>query len=485
MAWIFQISASHSGSRFYETNINTITLIIGLCSLLSKPDETPAESTSSDTEDFPEKEKTVSFSWGIVMVRTKKLLYLLDRLAKFRIFSGLGWAMIAITIIAAAFMVWLMVENTYILVTSSLQFRCLVGAAPASQCTASGYSPGQPLPLQSYLLLPGINPYIPIFYGLVGIIVAVVIHEGTHGVLARRFHLPVKSTGVIFFLFVPIGAFVEVDEKLIAKARFRDSGRIMAGGPGSNIIVAAICLLLLLTIVGGLVPHSYNGVYVGSIVSKSPADLLHTQGVLSSGDLIVAANGTQVKSEQALSNFMSTTKPNETLVISIQHQGQVNNYSIVLGQSPSNKSIGFIGVGDVMSQSDLISVKNTYVNAIFSTRSTVYLIVPGILPQAETVVPFSNTLHNLYTSPVLGDAWYPIALTLFWIFFININLAFFNAIPLYPLDGGQAFLNFLSHTGKPWIEKRAKSITTISSVIMLVLILGFLFLPRLLSLIPI
>ncbi len=441
----------------------------------------------AQAENEPEKEqKAVTFSWGIVMVRTKKLLYLLDRLAKYRIFSALGWAMIAITIAAAAFMVWLMIDNTYILVTSSLQFRCLVGAAPPSQCTASGYTPGQQLPLQSYLLLPGINPFIPVIYGLIGIIIAVVIHEGTHGVLARRFHLPVKSTGVIFFLFVPIGAFVEVDEKQIAKARFRDSGRIMTGGPGSNIIVAAICLLLLLALVGGLVPHNYNGVYVGSIISGSPADTLHIQGHLSAGDLIVAANGTQVQSEQVLSSFMANTKPNQSLTLTIEHQGQASNYTITLGQSPANKSIGFIGVGNVMSQSDLISVKNTYSSAIFSVRtSTLYLIVPGIIPQAETVVPFSNTLHNLYTSPVLGDAWYPVALTLFWIFFININLAFFNAIPLYPLDGGQTFLNFLSHSGKPWVERHAKSITTVSSVIMLILILGFLFLPRILALIPI
>ncbi len=449
---------------------------------------TPAkEPAESQAENEPEKEqKAVTFSWGIVMVRTKKLLYLLDRLAKFRIFSALGWGMIAITIAAAAFMVWLMIDNTYILVTSSLQFRCLIGAAPAAQCTSSGYTPGQQLPLQSYLLLPGINPFIPVIYGLVGIIIAVVIDEGTHGVLARRFHLPVKSTGVIFLLFVPIGAFVEVDEKQIAKARFRDSGRIMAGGPGSNIIVAAICLLLLLTLVGGLVPQQFNGVYVGSIISPSPANTLHSQGLLSAGDLIVAANGTQVQSIQALSNFMANTKPNQTLVLGIEHQGHVNNYSITLAQSPTNKSIGFIGVSNVMSQSDLISVKNTYANAIFSVRtSTLYLIVPGIIPQAETVVPFSNTLHNLYTSPIVGDAWYPIALTLFWIFFININLAFFNAIPLFPLDGGQAFFNFLSHSGKPWVEKHAKSITTVSSVIMLILILAFLFLPRILALIPI
>lgn len=419
------------------------------------------------------------------MLRTKKLLNILDYLAKYRIFSPLGWVMLGITLAAGAFMIWLMLDNSYILLTSSLQFRCLIGAAPASACNSSGFPTNPQLPLQSYLLLPGINPFIPVIYGLIGIIIAIVVHEGTHGVLARRAHLPVKSTGLLFFLIVPIGAFVEVDEKLIQKARFRDSGRIMAGGPGSNIIVAAIALILLLTLVGGLSPHIYNGIYVGSLSVPSPANTLHIQGHLGTGDLITAVNGTQVESQQALASYMTHTRPNESLILTVNHQGQPSNYTIILAQNPNNKSIGFIGIGGLMSSSDLVSIKNTYANAITSpTRATLYLVVPGILPQAETVVPFSNTLNGLYTSPVLGSFWYPVALTLFWIFFINVNLAFFNAIPLYPLDGGQALLNFFTHFGRKSVENRAKAITAVCSVVMLALILTFLFLPRILALLP-
>lgn len=455
---------------------------------MPEPDQIPnglPTQEPSDAEAKPEEEKkAITFSWGIVMLRTKKLLNILDKLAKYRIFSPLGWAMLGITLVAGAFMIWLMLDNSYILLTSSLQFRCLVGAAPPSQCTSSGFTSNPQLPLQSYLLLPGINPFIPVVYGLIGIIIAIVVHEGTHGVLARRAHLPVKSTGLLFFLIVPIGAFVEVDEKLIQKARFRDSGRIMAGGPGSNIIVAGIALLLLLSLVGGLSPHIYNGIYVGSVIAGSPADTLHTQGHFGTGDLIAAVNGTQVQSEQALSTYMTHTRANESLILTVNHQGQLSNYSIILQQNPSNKSIGFIGIGNLMSSSDLITIKNGYSNAITSNRATLYLVVPGIIPQAETVVPFSNTLHGLYTSPVLGDAWYPVALTLFWIFFINVNLAFFNAIPLYPLDGGQALLNFFSHFGRKSVEIRAKTITSVCSIVMLALILTFLFLPRILTLIP-
>ena len=438
------------------------------------------QQNTAEPEKREEEPKPVTFSWGIVMVRTKKLLNFLDDLARYRIFSDLGWVYIAITVAAGGFMIWLMLDETYLVLNSSLAVRCLIGAAPVAQCHANNYTSVPAPSLTAYLLLPGINPYIPIAYGIIGIVVAVVVHEGTHGVLARRLKLPVKSTGLLFFLIVPIGAFVEIDEKIIQKTRARDSGRVMAGGPGSNVIVAAIALILLVLLLGGLVPR-YNGVLVASVYSPSPANTLHEQGHLQAGDFIEAVNGTQVISDQTLASFMASTKPNETLRLTIDHQGQLNNYTIILGANPDNTSIGFIGVS--VSNENLSAIKDNYASA-YRTDPFLYLLVPGIVSEAETLVPFSATLHSYYSSPILGAAWDPVALTLFWIFFININLAFFNAIPLYPLDGGQAIYNWFSHFGRKWVEVRAKLLTTLCSVLMLLLILTFLFLPRILALIP-
>ena len=417
------------------------------------------------------------------MVRTRRLLHFLDDIARFKIIGGLGWAYLGITLIAGGIMLWLMLDQDYILLTGSLALRCAVGAAPAAQCAANHISSTPPPPLQAYLLLPGLNPYIPFIYGIVGIVIAVVIHEGTHGVIARHLGMPVKSTGLLFLLIVPIGAFVEIDEKLIQQAKFRNSGRIMAGGPGSNIIVALITLGLLLLIIGGLVPTQFNGVQVQQILSPSPAYNLYTHGELSSGDLIIAVNQTTVHSVANLSQYMSTTLPNETLQITVDHDGIINNYNITLGTNPDNTKIGFIGIGESYSQSDLVGIKNTYASD-FTKDPLLYLVVPGIYPQANSVVPFSSQLAPMFSSPSLGGAWYPLALTLFWIWFINVNLAFFNAIPLYPLDGGQALLNFFAHFGRKAVESRAKLLTTIVSVSMLILILSFLFLPRILGLLP-
>ncbi len=440
------------------------------------PEEGQGGAAVSEPEEGAE-EKAVTFNLGLVMVRTKRLLKVLDDFARFRIFSDIGWLYIAIMLAAGAFMIWIMLDENYALLSSSLAIRCAFGAAPAAQCHANNLVTGSAPALNDFLLLPGINRYIPVLYGIIGIVVAVVVHEGSHGVMARRLKLSVTSTGLVFFLFIPIGAFVELDEKLMQKLRPRDSVRILAAGPGSNTIVGGAALILLVLLLGGLVPLS-SGVLITQYSSSSPAYELHGEGHLQSGDFITAVNGTQVYSEQVLANFMAGTKPNETLQLSISHDGQTNTYPITLGANPDNESIGFIGVD--VSGENLSTVRNTYAGA-YAHDPLLYLIVPGILPQAETIVPFSDTLHIDYSSPVLGGSWYPIALVLFWIFFINVNLALFNAIPLYPLDGGQALQAWLGHCGRSWFEARAKLLTTICSVVMVVLILSLVFLPTILA----
>ena len=130
-------------------------------------------------EPKPEDEKSVTFSWGIVMIRTKRLLKFLDDLARYRIFGDIGWVYLGIILIAGGFMLWLMLDQDYILLTGSLALRCAVGAASAGCMLRAGLTSTPPPALQAYLLLPGLNPYIPFIYGIVGIVVAVVIHEGT------------------------------------------------------------------------------------------------------------------------------------------------------------------------------------------------------------------------------------------------------------------------------------------------------------------
>ncbi|MCD6331405.1 MAG: site-2 protease family protein, partial [Thermoplasmata archaeon] len=92
--------------------------------------------------------------------------------------------------------------------------------------------------------IPGINPVIPIGYGILALAIAIVVHEISHGILARYGKIKVKSLGLLF-LIVPIGAFVEPDEEQIKKTARKIRSRIFSAGPASNIVLAIVCILIL------------------------------------------------------------------------------------------------------------------------------------------------------------------------------------------------------------------------------------------------
>jgi membrane-associated protease RseP (regulator of RpoE activity) len=188
--------------------------------------------TQSQTE-----EKRVDFRFPLLIIRTKRFAKVFDRLGSLRASKYLSWLFLIFVPFVAGIALYLVVTSLIGVITT-----------PAVAQVAKQLGPG------SILLLPGINPTLPIVYGWIAIVVAIVIHEGAHGVIARNVGLRVKSSGLLFFLIIPIGAFVDVDEEQIKTARARSSLKVMAGGVGGNILVGVVCLIGLLLIVGSLTP---------------------------------------------------------------------------------------------------------------------------------------------------------------------------------------------------------------------------------------
>ncbi len=123
---------------------------------------------------------------------------------------------------------------------------------------------------QMMIGLPGINPFIPIWYGILGLAVGIFIHEFGHGILSRVGKIAIKSLGIVICV-VPIGAFVEPDEAQINASAKRVRARMFAAGPSTNVIFAFVCAMIFSWgFMGSIVP-AHDGIIVTQIIKDSPA----------------------------------------------------------------------------------------------------------------------------------------------------------------------------------------------------------------------
>jgi len=393
--------------------------------------------------------KRFEFQYGLVLFRTNRFQSLMDRLGKYRISKAVGWFLLYLMPVAAAIALYLFLTQLGIL----LSVR--------GQEVASYIRTLSPL---GNLGLPGINPYLPIADGWFALIVAMVIHEGSHGIIARSLGLPVKSAGLVFFLVIPIGAFVEVDEDALKTAKASYSGRVLAGGAGINLLVGVICLLLLFGTVSGMKPK-VDGIGVAALYPNYPAAQHHIEP----GDFITAINGIPVD-DPLVVNSSSYYVPGQVINLTIWRDGsylQISNVtlgSITLNNTKTGalSTRAFLGVADV-GYSELTGLVTTYTGSFF-VRPVLYLCIPT-LPNCQGLAPFSDSNSMFYTSS-FGASLTPLANLLYWLFFINFNLAIFNSLPIYPLDGGQAFMVGVKALGRGKLsEKSLSRIVTATSLI--------------------
>jgi membrane-associated protease RseP (regulator of RpoE activity) len=371
-----------------------------------------------------EKQKRFEFQYGIVLLKTRRFQSLMDRLGKNSISKPVGWALLYLLPAAAGIGLFIFLS----------QFTILF--SPVVHQVGAGVRGISPL---AYLGLPGINPYLPIVDGWVALIVAMIVHEGAHGIVARSLGFPVKSSGLLFFLFIPVGAFVEVDEDALKAARARDSGRVLAAGAGVNFVLGVVFLLLLFSLVSSMAPAA-RGVAVAQVDTaisvngtaiQTPASLAGIRP----GDFILSVNGISYDDPSSLASA-SWYRPGQVINLTIWRSGQVLPINgVTLQTNPVNSSLGYLGVHDI-GYSDLQGTVSTYTGSFF-TRPILYLCIPTF-PNCQGLVPFSDQMEIFYTSPY-GSWTTPLANLLYWFFFLNFNLAIFNALPIYPLDGGQAF----------------------------------------------
>jgi len=146
--------------------------------------------------------------------------------------------------------------------------------------------------------IPGLNPVIPVGYGILGLVVAIVVHELSHGIMSRRGEIKVRSLGLVFLVF-PMGAFVEPDEAEIQTTTRRRRAKLFAAGPASNMIVAMVFLSLFSGVMMSSLEPTTDGALVLGVIEESPAGLAD----ISPSSVITSINGSPIESSDALGSF--------------------------------------------------------------------------------------------------------------------------------------------------------------------------------------
>lgn len=186
-----------------------------------------------------------------VMLRTKLGMRLIDRYSVYtRFWRVFGAVSLVLSVI-------LTVTIMYILAVGMLNLP--------STLARDG------LGIEYALAIPGLNPLLPVGFGIVGLIVAVGLHELAHGMQTAANGMRVDSTGLLY-LVVPIGAFVEPNEEDVGKASRKAKMHLYAAGIATNFIVGTIAFLIFAVgLMGGITSPYGDHAAIYGITSDSDA----------------------------------------------------------------------------------------------------------------------------------------------------------------------------------------------------------------------
>jgi membrane-associated protease RseP (regulator of RpoE activity) len=240
-----------------------------------------------------------------LMFKTVRGRNFIERLARrARFWTLYGRVSIGITIGSMVTLMLLMIWEAF-----------LVLGIPASAAPAP----------ETLIGIPGINPLIPLWYGILGLIVAVVAHEFAHGIVSRVGKIKVQSLGVLL-LVVPMGAFVEPDEDEIKAADMSIRTRLYAAGPATNMIIALICLLAIVLVVAPSAQTVHDGAVVTGIASDSPASHFS----LSTWSEVINVDGAAITDPSQLRNI-TFNSPGEEVNVTLIYNGQESTMQLPAG----------------------------------------------------------------------------------------------------------------------------------------------------------
>ncbi|MCX8147519.1 MAG: site-2 protease family protein [Candidatus Woesearchaeota archaeon] len=272
--------------------------------------------------------------------------------------------------------------------------------------------------------------FVPFFYWIISIFIIVIVHEFSHGVMSRFYNLRIKSSGLAFLgLIIPIlpAAFVEPDEKKLAKKPIEQQLSIFAAGSFSNIMLAIFLAALLFFAVSPLVESitEYDGVLVTGFPNETTSPL--KEAGMQEYEVITSIDNITITMLENISSYLMQKKPGDKAKV----QTNRTSYIIELGKNPQNESVAYLGA---------YMVQSTKTKSSFEQK------------------------YGLW----LDDVIYWTAGLIIWLFLLNLGIGLFNLAPIPICDGGRMFyISLLS-----WFEeKKAQQIWKYVSLFFVLLII--------------
>jgi membrane-associated protease RseP (regulator of RpoE activity) len=237
----------------------------------------------------------------IITLHTKRGRELLDRLSGpkrfWRAFANVG---VGIAIVVMV-----------------LSFAFVLFAAISAMYTPERTAVTQP---QNVLVIPGVNEFLPLSVApeiVFGLLVALVVHEGAHGLLCRVEDIDIESMGVALLAFIPIGAFVEPEHESQERADRGGKTRMFAAGVTANFVVTIVAFGLLFGPVAGSIAVA-PGAAVGGAFPGSPAD----EAGIEAGDRITALEDEVIEDGDDLEAALEAND-DETMAVTLDDEREV------------------------------------------------------------------------------------------------------------------------------------------------------------------
>jgi len=288
--------------------------------------------------------------------------------------------------------------------------------------------------IQNILAIPGVNEFIPLTFAvLVGLFLTLLVHEFGHAILCRVEDIKVKSTGILFAV-VPIGAFVEPDEEEVQKASRRSKIRMYGAGIVNNLVVALVCLVLLIFLMGMAMPNSVPMIH--GVYKDYPAEIAG----IPPDSLISAINGIPVESVGEIGRILEKTVPGEEISMTTIYRKEQHTYALTLAEWPKDldpgATSGFMGIS-YYTPSATKEVFDRYIASPVGPLFLLYLPINSVIEGDSlqmAIFAFDTSYAAVWDVPFNG--FWGVVQIVFWTFWFNLAVGTFNALPLIPLDGG-------------------------------------------------